>query len=248
MQLEVIGGLCMLLVQIPMLSRFTFLDQAIYFIAACHGTVSHLSHMLFFSGFRCIYLRALQCFMSLWWVAWGGHHGHSIATLTCQVLRLHRSRAGQKDPQHQSWCHGHWGGSRPTFTQNWKSEIASNRCILSLLVRGCHGAHISIALSREWKERSSGFSVAMHLELVGTVRSWQYPRPIRRYDHYCALGCNRCLMARDWWFLPCSFVNLILLILMDIYGHHINCQIIINYLISNIQWYTMSNVQNTIYI
>ena len=28
MQLEVIGGLCMLLVQIPMLSRFTFLDQA----------------------------------------------------------------------------------------------------------------------------------------------------------------------------------------------------------------------------
>ena len=44
------------------------------------------------------------------------HHGHSIATLTCQVLRLHRSRAGQKDPQHQSWCHGHWGGSRPTFT------------------------------------------------------------------------------------------------------------------------------------
>ena len=179
------------------------------------------------------------------------HHGHSIATLTCQVLRLHRSRAGQKDPQHQSWCHGHWGGSRPTFTQNWKSEIASNRCILSLLVRGCHGAHISIALSREWKERSSGFSVAMHLELVGTVRSWQYPRPIRRYDHYCALGCNRCLMARDWWFLPCSFVNLILLILMDIYGHHINCQIIINYLISNIQWYDiqclMSKIQS-IYI
>ena len=63
---EVIGGLCMLLVQIPMLPRFTFLDQAIYFIiAACHGTISHLFHMLFFSGFRCIYLRALQCFMSL---------------------------------------------------------------------------------------------------------------------------------------------------------------------------------------
>ena len=81
--------------------------------------------------------------------------------------------------------------------------------ILSLLVRGCHGAHISIALSREWKERSSGFSVAMHLELVGTARSWQYPRAIRRYDHYCALGCNRCLMAREWRFLPCSSVNLI---------------------------------------
>ena len=130
-------------------------------------------------------------------------------------------------------------------------QIVAYCHILSLLVRGCHGAHISIALSREWKERSSGFSVAMHLELVGTVRSWQYPRAIRRYDHYCALGCNRCLMARDWWFLPCSFVNLILLILMDIYGHHINCQIIINYLISNIQWYDiqclMSKIQS-IYI
>ena len=125
-------------------------------------------------------------------------------------------------------------------------QIVAYCHILSLLVRGCHGAHISIALSREWKERSSGFSVAMHLELVGSVRSWQYPRPIRRYDHYCALGCNRCLMARDWWFLPCSFVNLILLILMDIYGHHINCQIIINYLISNIQWYDIQCLMSKI--
>ena len=36
-------------------------------------------HMLFFSGFRCIYLRALQCFMSLWWVAWGALVQHSWA-------------------------------------------------------------------------------------------------------------------------------------------------------------------------
>ena len=32
MQLKVIGGLCMLLVQIPMLSRFTFLDQATFLL------------------------------------------------------------------------------------------------------------------------------------------------------------------------------------------------------------------------
>ena len=62
MQLEVIGGLCMLLVQIPLLSRFTFLDQAIFLLHVMEQLLVFL--MLFFSGFRCIYLSALRWCMS----------------------------------------------------------------------------------------------------------------------------------------------------------------------------------------
>lgn len=62
MQLEVIGGLCMLLVQIPLLSRFTFLDQATFLLHVMEQLLVFL--MLFFSGFRCIYLSALQWCMS----------------------------------------------------------------------------------------------------------------------------------------------------------------------------------------
>ena len=69
---------------------------------------------------------------------------------------------------------------------------------VSLLLRGCQGAHISLALSRpRVEEKEFWVLVAMQLELSETMRSWQYARPIRRYDHYCALGCNLCLMAMD---------------------------------------------------
>ena len=179
------------------------------------------------------------------------HHGHSIATLTCQVLRLHRSRAGQKDPQHQSWCHGHWGGSRPTFTQNWKSEIASNRCILSLLVRGCHGAHISIALSRPRVEGKEFWVFSS--DAPWTCRNREVMAISPRNPALRPLLCS-CLQS-----VPHGKGMKVFALLLgepdiiDTYGHiwtsyTVNCQIIINDLISNIQWYTMSNVQNTIYI
>ena len=68
MQLEVIGGLYAPgsdphAVQIHLLGPG-------HFIAACHGTVSHLFHA-FLSGFRCIYLWASGWCTWLPWVAWG---------------------------------------------------------------------------------------------------------------------------------------------------------------------------------
>ena len=91
----------------------------------------------------------------------------------------------------------------------------------------------------EWKDKSSGFSVAMKIELFETMRSWQYPRPIRRYDHYCALSCNRCLMARNWfsfapWWTWC-------------YWYARTWYDLLNELISKIIHNIMSNVWCTIY-
>ena len=81
MQLEVIGGLCMLLVQIPLLSRFTFLDQATFWL---HVMELLVFFMLFFlaSGVSIYQLCSGVCrgdgLHGVPWVKTAGrrHHGH----------------------------------------------------------------------------------------------------------------------------------------------------------------------------
>lgn len=181
------------------------------------------------------------------------HHGHSIATLTCQVLRLHRSRAGQKDPQHQSWCHGHWGGSRPTFTQNWKSEIASNRCILSYIAtigQGMprraykHCPQPRVEGKEFWVFSSDAPWTCRNREVMAISPPDPALRPLlcpwlQSMPHGKGLMVFALLLCEPD--------------IIDTYGHIWTSYKLPNYhKLSNIKytmiWYTMSNVQNTIYI
>ena len=128
-------------------------------------------------------------------------------------------------------------------------QIVAYCHILSLLVRGCHGAHISIALSRPRVEGKEFWVFSS--DAPWTCRNREVMAISPRNPALRPLLCS-CLQSVPHgkgmkvfaWLLGEPDI-------IDTYEHiwtsyTVNCQIIINDLISNIQWYTMSNVQNTI--
>ena len=128
-------------------------------------------------------------------------------------------------------------------------QIVAYCHILSLLVRGCHGAHISIALSRPRVEGKEFWVFSS--DAPWTCRNREVMAISPRNPALRPLLCS-CLQS-----VPHGKGMKVFALLLgepdiiDTYGHiwtsyTVNCQIIINDLISNIQWYTMSNVQNTI--
>ena len=115
----------------------------------------------------------------------------------CEVLCLCWSWASAKDQEHEC-CWWHRGGLRILSQhQHQLFQHAENRFLdgywKNILARdrGCRGVHTSHCLNiavAVTKVECTFFDESW--SWLRTHRSWQYSRPIRRYDHYCPVGCN----------------------------------------------------------
>ena len=125
-------------------------------------------------------------------------------------------------PWHQqrscSWSNGHRGGLRilsqhqhqlfqPFRLRKTVSLMVTGRIMEEYILardRGCRGVHTSHCLNiavAVTKVECTFFDESW--SWLKTHRSWQYSRPIRRYDHYCPVGCNqsscKCFLTIHFW-------------------------------------------------